>query len=93
MEKIILGKINLKIQKLKTKIKPSFTKPILSDPNVVAYLGTLYRKYVMVRIDKANIKFAIICKTFIFLKFLLNLGSIITFNPIPHIQKQNIIKS
>ena len=42
---MIFEKINLKIEKLKIKIKPSFTKPILSDPDVLTYLETLHQKY------------------------------------------------
>ena len=59
---MILEKINLKTEELKTKIKPSFTKLILSDPDVLAYLATLSRKYVIVPIDEACNNFAFICK-------------------------------
>ena len=52
MEKLIEEKINLKIVKIKTKIIPSFTKPILSDPDVPAYLITPHQKYVTVPIEK-----------------------------------------
>ena len=41
MEKDDLRKINLKIEKLKTKTKPFFAKPMLSDPDVLIYLETL----------------------------------------------------
>ena len=51
-KKMILEKINLEIEKLKTKVKPSFTKTLLSDPNVLAYLETLHRKYVIIPRDK-----------------------------------------
>ena len=36
---MISENINLKIEKLKTKLKLSFTVPILSDLDVLAYLG------------------------------------------------------
>ena len=51
---MILEKINLKIEKLKTEVTPSFTKHLPSDPNVLAYSGTLHRKYVIVPIDKGS---------------------------------------
>ena len=51
-KKMILEKINLEIEKLKTKIKPSFTKTLLSDPNVLVYLETLHRKYVIISREK-----------------------------------------
>ena len=57
---MILEIINPKIEKLKTKIKPSFTKPTLSDPDVLIYLATLHRKYVIALIDKASNNFAFI---------------------------------
>ena len=41
MEKDDFGKINLKIEKLKAKTKPSFAKPMLSDPDVLIYLEAL----------------------------------------------------
>ena len=59
-----MEKINLEIEKLKTKIKPSFTKPILSDLNVLAYLAILHPKYVILPIGKAGNNFAFICKKF-----------------------------
>ena len=61
---MILKKSNLKIERLKTKIQSCFTKPILSDSDVLAYLSTLHRKYVIVPIDKASNNFAFICKKF-----------------------------
>ena len=51
---MIFEKINLKIKQLKTKAKPHFIKPILSDPDALAYLATLHRKYVIFPINKAN---------------------------------------
>ena len=38
MENMILQKINLKIEKLKTKIKPSYTKPIDKSSNNFAFI-------------------------------------------------------
>ena len=57
---MILEKINLKIEKSKTKIKPSFTQPTRSDLDVLIYLATLHRKYVIVLIDKASNNFVFI---------------------------------
>ena len=71
-KKMILEKINLKIEKLKTKIKPSFTKPILSDPDVLTYSATLHRKYFFVPIGKASNNF--ICKNFYISKILSEVG-------------------
>ena len=67
-------KDNLKTQKLKTKIKPSLTKPILSDPDVLAYLETRHRKYVIFPIEKASNNFAFICKKFYISKTLSEVG-------------------
>ena len=53
---MIFEKINLKTGKLKTKINPSFTKPIVSDPDVLAYLAKLHQKYVIVLIEKPKSK-------------------------------------
>ena len=71
---MILEKINLKIEKLKTKIKLSFTNPILSDPDVLAYLGTLQREYVIIPIYKASKNFAFICTKFYISKILSKVG-------------------
>ena len=49
---------------MKTKIKASFTKPALFDPDVLAYLETRHQNYVIVPIDKARDGFAFICKKF-----------------------------
>ena len=85
---MILKKSNLKIERLKTKIQSCFTKPILSDPDVLAYLSTLHRKYVIVPIDKASNNFAFICKKFCICKSE-------KYNNIQsnsHIQKQTFLK-
>ena len=81
-KKMILEKINLKIEKLKTKIRQSFTKPILFDPDVLAYLGTLHRKYVIVLIDKVSNNFAFICKKFYISKILPEVGEYIQSNSV-----------
>ena len=74
-KKMILEKINpKKIEKLKTKIKLSFTKPILSNPDVPAYLAKVHRKYVTVPIGKASNNFAFICKRFCVSKILSVVG-------------------
>ena len=66
--------LNLKIEKLKTKIKPPFTQAILSDPDVLAYLATLHRKYGIIQIFKANNNFAFICKKFYISRILSEMG-------------------
>ena len=76
----------------KAQSKPCFTKPILFHPDVLAYLGTLHWKYVIVPIEKASNNFGFVYKKFIFLKFFQKWGSITTSNPIPHIQKQTFLK-
>ena len=68
-----MGKKN-KVEKLKAKIKRYFTKPILSDPDVLPYLGTLHRKYVIFPVDKASNNFAFICKKFYISKILSKVG-------------------
>ena len=45
---------NVKIEILKTKIKPSFKNPLLPDPDVLAYLERLHRNYVIIPINKAS---------------------------------------
>ena len=71
---MILEKIYLKNRNTKKKIKPSFTKPILSDPDVLPYLGTLHLKCVIVPIDKGSNNFAFICKKFYISKILSEVG-------------------
>ena len=95
---MILEKINLKKDKLKTKIKPSFKKPLLPDPDVLAYLATLHGKYVIFPIDKASNNFAFVPKKFYISKILSEMrwgergGGITTSNTIQHIQKQAFLK-
>ena len=60
-----------KMQKLKTKMKQSFTKPIISDSDVLAYLVTLHQKYTIVPTAKAGNKFGFICKNLYISKFLM----------------------
>lgn len=67
---MILEKNNLKIEKLKIKINPSFTKTILCNPNLVAYLVTLCQKYVILSIVKASKIFAFVFKKFYISKIL-----------------------
>ena len=85
---MILEKINRTTEKL----KPSFTKSILSNPDVLAYSGTLHWKYGIIPIDKASDNFALIHKKFYISRFFLKLGSITTSNPVQHIQKQTFQK-
>ena len=66
-------KINLKKEKLKTKIKPSFIKPVLSDADALAYLATLHRKYIIVSIDKASNN-VFVCKKLCSSKILSEVG-------------------
>ena len=60
--------------KQKAKHKPQPVKPILKDPNVLAYLEELHSKFVLVPIDKAANNVAIICKRFYILRLLKELG-------------------
>ena len=50
---MILEKLYLKIERLRTEIKSFYTKPVLFDLDVL-YLATLHRKYVVSPIDKAT---------------------------------------
>ena len=65
---------NVKIETLKTKIKPSFTKTLLPDPDVLAYLESLHRKYVIIPINKASKDKAVICKKFYIFEILFEVG-------------------
>ena len=86
---MILEKINLKIEKLKATIKPSFTNPIhFLTIRVLAYLGTIQRKYPIVAIDKISNNFVFIYKNVYISNILPEWRSITTSNPVPHIQKQ-----
>ena len=89
---MILEKINLKNQKLETKIKPSFTKPILSDSNFLGYLANFIENTSLIRQAKLAITLRLFAKSFIFLKYFLKWGSKATSNLIPHIQKHAFVK-
>ena len=60
----IISKVEDKIIFLKNKLTPQYTKSILKDPEVKAYLESLHQKYVIVTIDIASNNFAFIWKTF-----------------------------
>ena len=62
----------IKNRKFKTKIKSSFTQPVLCYPHFLGYLETLHRKYVVVLIIGKNFEF--ICKKFYNSKILPELG-------------------
>ena len=61
-KKMFLKKISLKIEKLKTIVKRSLTKPILYELDFVDYLEIFLQKYVNVPIEKASNNFLLICK-------------------------------
>ena len=60
----ILTKVDKKILKLKTRIKPSKSNPILKQIDVISCLDALQKKIVLVPIDKASNNVAIICKRY-----------------------------
>ena len=74
----ILFFVENRIKYLKNKIKPSPTKPIFKDPNVVTCLENLHNKFVLVPIDKASNNIAIICKRFYIEKLLKEVGILYT---------------
>ena len=71
---LVLQKLNEKIHFLKHKINIVATKPVLSDPEVTAYLEHLHRHFVVVPIDKAANNFAFICKKYYVSVILKELG-------------------
>ena len=89
---MISENINLKIEKLKTKIKLSFTTPILSDLDVLAYLGKCHWKYIILPIDKTSNNFAFISKMFFISKILSEVGEYINIQFNSTFQKQTFLK-
>ena len=63
-EDLVLQKVRYKIRDLKTKHTFQQTKSILDDDDVNTYLAKLHKNFVIVPIDKASNKIAIVCKKF-----------------------------
>lgn len=60
----LLKLVDLDIVKLKRKIKPQRTNPILKQSEVLDYLTSFHDKFVMTPIDKASSNVAVICKRY-----------------------------
>lgn len=60
----VLEKVDEKIRKLKQRITPKKTNPILKDLEVKQTLESLQKIFVIVPIDKASNNIAIVCKKF-----------------------------
>ena len=60
----IINKLETRLVYLQTTLKPQWTMPTLSDPEVKSYLEDMHRRFVIVPIDKAANNFAFICKKF-----------------------------
>ena len=58
--------------KLKQKIQPRQTKPILRDPDVKSYLDALHNRFII--IDKSANNFAFICKKYYISELLAEVG-------------------
>ena len=66
----VISKAKEKITYLKNTLKPPHTKQTLKDTDVLSYLESLQKKYVIVAIDKAANSFAFIWKKFYINKLL-----------------------
>ena len=60
----VLELVDLDIQKLQNKIKKQRTNPVLKQPEVIDYLNTFHKKFVMTPIDKASSNVSVICKRY-----------------------------
>ena len=60
----VLELVDLDIEKLKKKIKRQQTNPVLKQPEVVDYLMSFQKKFVLTPIDKASNNVSIICKRY-----------------------------
>ena len=70
----ILDKVDTRINKLRNKITPQPTRPVLKDPAVLNYLENIHKKFVIVPIDKASNNVAIVCKRFYIASIIDELG-------------------
>ena len=70
----IISLAKQKIAYLRTRTLPSATKPALNNPEVIAYLEQLHRRFVIVPIDKAANNFAFICKKYYVARILEEVG-------------------
>ena len=75
----VISMVEAKIESLKKTLKPHFTKPVLKDTEVLSYLESLQRKFVIVTIDKASNNFAFICKKFYVSKLLSEVNNSATY--------------
>ena len=60
----VLELVDLDIQKLQHKIKKQRTNPVLKQPEVIDYLNSFHKKFVMTPIDKASSNVSVICKRY-----------------------------
>lgn len=70
----ILELVESRVKVLKSRRKPSVTKPILKDEDVLRSLSDLHSKFVVVPIDKAANNVALICKRYYIQKLLNEVG-------------------
>ena len=60
----VLELVDADIVQLKSKIKQQRTNPVLKQPEVVEYLNSFHKKFVMTPIDKASSNVSVICKRY-----------------------------
>ena len=60
----VLELVDVDIVQLKSKIKQQRTNPVLKQPEVVEYLNSFHKKFVMTPIDKASSNVSVICKRY-----------------------------
>ena len=61
---VILAKVDKNISKLKTRIKPSKSVPILKQIDVISCLESLQKNFFLVPVDKASNDVFVICKRY-----------------------------
>ena len=71
---IVFEKVKLKIDIFKRKNKLFKTTQVLQDPTVITYFEELHSRFVIIPIDKASNKYALICKYFYISKLLKKIG-------------------
>ena len=70
----VLKIVKEKIKKLKQKMQPKQTNPILCDSDVKSYLEALHKRFVAVTVDKATNNFAFIFRKYYISKLLVEVG-------------------
>ena len=60
--------------KSKQKVKPRGVKSVLNDLNIKTYLEHIYRRFVIVTIDKAPKNFSLFCKKIDIIELLSEVG-------------------